>query len=158
MNLYEINGQVMQLTEMLENGEIDETVYNDTVESLGGQIAIEDVIKSIRNKQAEIEALKAESDRLTEKRRNCENAVEGLKNVLLTYLKITNQKKLKTELFSVTQAASKSVSITDESIIPAKYLIPQPAKLDKKAILAELKAGEIVEGATLTENEYLMIK
>ena len=78
--------------------------------------------------------------------------------MLLTYLKITNQKKLKTDLFSVTQAASKSVSITDESVIPAKFLIAQPAKLDKKAILAELKAGEIVEGATLTENEYLMIK
>ena len=158
MNLYEINGQVMQLTEMLENGEIDETVYNDTVESLGGQIAIEDVIKSIRNKQAEIEALKAESDRLTEKRRNCENAVEGLKNVLLTYLKVTNQKKVKTELFSVSKGTSKSVTITDDSKIPVEYLIQQVPKIDKKAILAQLKAGEAVSGAIIEEKEFITIK
>ena len=158
MNLYEINGQVMQLTEMLENGEIDETVYNDTVESLGGQIAIEDVIKSIRNKQAEIEALKAESDRLTEKRRNCENAVEGLKNVLLTYLKVTNQKKVKTELYSVSKGTSKSVTITDDSKIPVEYLIQQVPKIDKKAILAQLKAGVDILGAIIEEKEFITIK
>ena len=158
MNLYEINGQVMQLTEMLENGEIDETVYNDTVESLGGEIAIEDVIKSIRNKQAEIEALKAESDRLTEKRRNCENAVEGLKNVLLTYLKVTNQKKVKTDLFSVSKGTSKSVTITDDSKIPCEYLIQQVPKIDKKAILAQLKAGVDILGAIIEEKEFITIK
>lgn len=158
MNLYEINGQVMQLTEMLENGEIDETVYNDTIESLGGDIAIEDVIKSIRNKQAEIDALKAESDRLTEKRRNCENAVDGLKNLLLTYLTVTNQKKVKTELFSVSKGTCKSVTITDDSKIPSEYLIQQVPKIDKKAILAQLKAGVDILGAIIEEKEFITIK
>ena len=62
MNLYEINGQILQLAEMLEAGEIDETIYTDTVQALGGEIAIEDIIKAIRNKNAEAEALKAEAD------------------------------------------------------------------------------------------------
>jgi hypothetical protein len=34
MNLYEINGAVAQLAEMLEEGEIDEQTYADTVASL----------------------------------------------------------------------------------------------------------------------------
>ena len=101
MNLYEINGAVAQLAEMLESGEIDETVYNDTIESLGAEIAVEDVVKAIRNKQAEAEAIKAEADKLTDKRRRAEAAAEGLKNILLTYLTATQQKKVSAGVFAI---------------------------------------------------------
>lgn len=158
MQLYEINGQIAQLAEMLESGEIDQQAYDDTVEALGADIAVDDVVKAIRNKSAEAEAFKAEADRLTEKRKRAEAAVDGLKNVLVTYLNATGQKNCKTELFSISKGTSKSVAIVDETAIPATYLIPQPAKLDKKAILAKLKAGEQVQGATLEVSEFVTIK
>lgn len=158
MNLYEINGQVLQLAEMLENGEIDVEIYNDTVEALGGDIAVDDIIKAIRTKLAEAEALKAEAEKLTEKKRRCEAAVDGMKNIILDYLNNTKQSKVKTTLFCVSKGASKSAVITDESKLPADYLIPQPAKVDKKAILAKLKAGEDIPGATIEEKEFITIK
>lgn len=158
MNLYEINGQILQLAEMLEAGEIDETVYNDTVQALGGEIAIEDIIKAIRNKNAEAEALKAEAERLTDKRKRCEACVEGMKSMILDYLNNTKQNKVKTDLFSVSKGASKSVTITDDSKIPGAYLIQQPPKIDKKAILAQLKAGEAISGAIIEEKEFITIK
>lgn len=158
MNLYEINGSILQLAEMLESGEIDETVYNDTIESLGAEIAVEDVVKAIRNKQAEAEAIKAEADKLTDKRRRAEAAAEGLKNILLTYLTATQQKKVSAGVFTISRGASKAVEILDETAIPESYLIAQPPKVDKKAILAKLKEGEAIEGAQLKESEYVTIK
>lgn len=158
MNLYEINGSILQLTEMLESGEIDETVYNDTIESLGAEIAVEDVVKAIRNKQAEAEAIKAEADKLTEKRWRAEAAAEGLKNILLTYLTATQRKKVSAGVFTIRRNASKSVEILDETALPESYLIAQPPKVDKKAILAKLKEGEAIEGTQLKESEYVTIK
>lgn len=158
MQLYEINGQIAQLAEMLESGEIDETAYNDTVEALGAEIAVDDVIKAIRNKQADVEAYKGEADRLTDKKRRAEAAVDGLKALLLRYMQITEQKSVKTSLFTASKGVSKSADITDETALPAEYLIPQPPKVDKKAILAALKEGKQITGAELKESEHITIK
>lgn len=158
MQLYEINGQIAQLAEMLESGEIDETAYNDTVEALGAEIALDDVVKAIRNKQADVEAYKGEADRLTDKKRRAEAAVDGLKALLLRYMQITEQKSVKTSLFTASKGVSKSADITDETALPAEYLIPQPPKVDKKAILADLKEGKQITGAELKESEHVTIK
>lgn len=158
MNLYEINGQVLQLMELLDEGEIDGQTYQDTLDNLGGTIAVEEVIKGIRTKSAEAEAYKTEAERLTEKRQRAEKTADSLKQLLLTYLRNTQQKSVKTSLFCVSRGSSKSANIVDESAIPAEYLIEQPAKVDKKAILAALKNGETVQGAELKESEFITIK
>ena len=158
MNLYEINGKIAQLSEMLSEGEIDEEIYQDTLENLGGAVAVEEVLKAIRNKQAEAELFEAEADKFTEKKKKAEKAVDSLKKMLLTYLNNTGKKKEQTTLFTVSKGCSKSANITDESLIPAEYLIEQPAKVDKKAILAALKAGESIQGAEIKESEYITIK
>ena len=158
MNLYEINGKIAQLSEMLSEGEIDEEIYNDTLENLGGAVAVEEVIKAIKNKQADAELFEAEADKFTEKKKKAEKAVDSLKKMLLTYLNNTGKKKEQTTLFTVSKGCSKSANITDESLIPAEYLIEQPAKVDKKAILAALKAGESIQGAEIKESEFITIK
>ena len=158
MQLYEINGQIAQLAEMLESGEIDETAYNDTVEALGAEIALDDVVKAIRNKQADVEAYKGEADKLTDKKRRAEAAVDGLKALILRYMQITEQKSVKTSLFTASKGVSKSADITDETALPAEYLIPQPPKVDKKAILSDLKEGKQITGAELKESEHVTIK
>lgn len=158
MNLYEINGKIAQLSEMLSEGEIDEGIYQDTLENLGGAVAVEEVIKAIKNKQGEAELFEAEADKFTEKKKKAEKAVDSLKKMLLTYLNNTGKKKEQTTLFTVSKGCSKSANITDESLIPAEYLIEQPAKVDKKAILAALKAGESIQGAEIKESEFITIK
>lgn len=158
MNLYEINGKIAQLSEMLSEGEIDEEIYQDTLENLGGAVAVEEVIKAIKNKQGEAELFEAEADKFTEKKKKAEKAVDSLKKMLLTYLNNTGKKKEQTTLFTVSKGCSKSANITDESLIPAEYLIEQPAKIDKKSILAALKAGESIQGAEIKESEFITIK
>ena len=158
MNLYEITGAVQQLAEMFEEGEIDEQTYNDTVESLGSSIEVEEIVKAIRNKLAEAEMYKAEAERFTKKKQKAEKSVEWLKKVLMSYLCVMNERKLNTSLFCVTRGTSKAVSVYDENVIPEQYMIPQPAKVDKKSILADLKAGVDVPGAHIKETEYITIK
>ena len=158
MNLYQITQSTQQLLEMLSEGEIPEDVYKDTVDALGAENAIDDVVKAIRNKQAEAEAFKAEADRLIEKKQAAEKAIDSMKKLILDYMRATDQKKTGTGLFTVSRRSSKSCELTDETKIPEQYLIPQPAKIDKKAILAELKEGKEIAGARLKENESIMIK
>lgn len=158
MNLYQITQSTQQLLEMLSEGEIPEDVYKDTVDSLGAENAIDDVVKAIRNKQAEAEAFKAEADRLTEKKQAAEKAVDSMKKLILDYMRATDQKKTGTGLFTVSRRSSKSCELTDETKIPEQYLIPQPAKIDKKTIFAELKEGKKIAGARLKESESIMIK
>lgn len=158
MNLYQITQSTQQLLEMLSEGEIPEDVYKDTVDSLGAENAIDDVVKAIRNKQAEVEMFKAEADKLDEKAAAAQKSVESLKKLILDYMRATDQKKTGTGLFTVSRRSSKSCELTDETKIPEQYLIPQPAKIDKKAILAELKEGKEIAGARLKESESIMIK
>lgn len=158
MNLYEISGAIQQLTEMLSEGDIDEAIYNDTLESLGANNAIEDVIKAIRNYQAEAEALKAETDKLTAKRKAAEHTADKLKSMLMDYMSRTEQKSLSAGLFKVSKGITKAVSIYDEKALPGIYLVEQPPKPDKAAMLQALKSGEEIPGAELITNEHIKIK
>ena len=158
MNLYEITQSIAQLVELMDEGEIPEEAFNDTVESLGAEEAIEGVVKAIRNTLADAEAYKAEAERLTEKRRQAEDKVDRLKKLILDYLTTTDQKKAAAGIFSVSRRAAKSCELIDEAAIPAEFLIAQPPKVDKKTILAKLKDGEEIPGAQLKETESIMIK
>jgi hypothetical protein len=158
MNLYEITGAIAQLTELMEEEGFPAEVFQDTIESLGAENALEGVVKAIRNAAADAEAYKAEAERLTEKRRQAEEKVDRLKKLILDYLTVTNQKKASAGIFSVSRRSTKSCELLDESIIPTEYLIQQPPKVDKKTILAKLKEGEEIPGAQLKESESIAIK
>lgn len=49
-----------------------------------------------------------------------------------------------------TKAVPRKLIVTDESQIPARFYEPQPPKLDWKALLDAIKAGEAVPGADLS--------
>jgi len=48
------------------------------------------------------------------------------------------------------RAGSPSLVIVGEDIIPETFWVPQPAKLDRQSILAELKRGRNIPGAQLS--------
>lgn len=158
INLYEVSGAVKQLAEMLSEGEIDQQTYNDTISSLGAENAIEDVIKAIRNYQAEAEALKAEADKLTAKRKAAEATADRLKAMVMDYMKSTEQSSVTAGVFKVSKGSTKAVSIYDEKALPGIYLVEQPPKPDKAAMLQALKLGEEIPGAELITNEHIKIK
>lgn len=102
-SLYEVTGNILALQELLENPLDDEDILKDTLEAVQGEYEakIEAYCKVIKNIEADMEALKTEAKRLTDKRKTLENNVDGLKKAMFDSMKATNTPKVKGQLFTV---------------------------------------------------------
>lgn len=156
-NIYELTAQAQILQQLLENEEIDETTYKDTLEALEVEDKVQSICCVIKNIEAEAEAIKAEKDRLQKKQKTAENAVKRLKNSLIYHLQATNQAKVKTTLFNVALSSSKSLKVVDETMIPQEYLIPQPDKVDIAGMKKAIKEGAEIYGVEFEESPSLRI-
>lgn len=159
MKLYELATNYRQVSEMLE-GE-DDIALKDTLESIEDEIEdkAENIAKMIRNLEADVKAYKEEEQRLANHRRTIENRITGLKGYLQDQLEIAGLNKVKRPTLTVSiQNNPPSVDIADENNIPSHFRIPQPDKIDRKAILSHLKDGVVVDGATLKQSRSVRIR
>lgn len=149
MKLYELTEQWDAVFNMMEDGETDEQVIFDTLESIEGEIEdkADNYAKIIRNLQASVNVLKEEEERLYQRRKSTENHIQRLKDNLQANLEFIGKTKFKTDLFSFSVAKNggkQPLSITDNlDEIPGKYLIPQPPKVNNDAVRELLKDKEV---------------
>lgn len=134
-SLYELTGQMLQLQAILEEEDDQDRVKTvlDTMEGLDYEIELkaDGYAKIIRNLSADVEGLKAEIDRLTNRKRSLEHNISELKNRLEQSMILTGKEKFKTPLFSFNiQKNPAKVVIDEPDLIPSAYLIPQPPKPD----------------------------
>ena len=157
MNLYELSTNYLQIQEMIMEGAEG---LEDTLESLNDAIEEKAVgyAKVIKNIEGQVLAIKEEEKRLAERRRSLESNIKRLKENLELSMLDTGKKKIKTNLFTFNiQKNPPSVKILDEEAIPDDYLVEQKPKIDRKAILNDLKNGVEVEGAEIKQGESLRI-
>jgi hypothetical protein len=115
----------------------------------------------IQEKTAEIEALKAEIKRLSDKAARKEKTVERLKRESAEALSSLGMKKVSNSIFSVSARVNVRTIIDDENTIPAEYkqtVVKEEVKIDKTAIKAAIKGGATIEGAHLEENPSITIR
>lgn len=149
MKLYELTEQWDAVFNMMEDGETDEQVIFDTLEAIEGEIEdkADNYAKIIRNLQASVDALKAEEDRLYQRRKSAENHIQRLKDTLQANLEFIGKTKFKTDLFSFSvskNGGKQPIFITDNlDEIPGKYLIPQPPRVNNEAVRELLKDKEV---------------
>lgn len=149
MKLYELTEQWDDVFNMMEDGETDEQVVFDTLEAIEGEIEdkADNYAKIIRNLQASVDALKAEEDRLYQRRKSAENHIQRLKDTLQANLEFIGKTKFKTDLFSFSvskNGGKQPIFITDNlDEIPGKYLIPQPPRVNNEAVRELLKDREV---------------
>lgn len=158
MKLYELTANYAQLMELAE--EIDATALYDTLASIEEEIEdkAENIAKLIKNLNADVDAFKAEEKRLAERRKSVENKVTSLKEYLQNQLEVAGIDKVKRPTLTVSiQNNPPSVKVIDESLLSA-YMIPVEPKLDKKTLLADLKAGENILGAEITQTRGVRIR
>ncbi|MHC3769680.1 siphovirus Gp157 family protein [Streptococcus suis] len=157
-SIYELTGIFKQIAEM--EG-IDEETKLDTLESIDWteqfEEKVENTVKVIKNKEADVDQLKEEIDRLTKRKKSIENDITRLKTGLQGAFEITGHDKIKTLLFTVSLANNQPSVFVDEDLLPKKYFI-QTLKPDKTAIKELLKAGKKVKGAVLQESRSLRIR
>ncbi len=163
--LYELTADLMTLQEMLEEA-VDDQCLLDTLEGVQGEyeIKLEAYCKVIKNLEVDMDALKAEAKRLTDKRKVLENNVDRLKKAMFDSMKATGTEKVKGQIFTVAiQRNGGKVPVimadnADLSILPDQ-LVKVVESPDLEAIRELLEAGKVVEGFTLGERgESLRIK
>lgn len=147
--LYELTDAYSTVEAMLYDGETDEQVILDTLQAIDGEIEdkADNYAKLIKNLHSDTDALKAEEERLYQRRKSLENREKLLKSTLQANLEFIGKTKFKTALFTYTVAANGGkapLSITDNlEDIPGKFLIPQPPKVDTEAVRALLETKEV---------------
>ena len=168
MRLYEITGELLALQELLENPLDDEDVLKDTLEAVQGEyeFKLESYCKVIKNLEADIVGIKAEVDRLSDKRKVLENNIDRLKKAMFESMKATNTPKVKGQLFTV--AIQKNGGVipinydkNDKNITAnlPDHLVNIVKTPNLEAIRELLEAGKVVDGFTLGERgESLRIK
>ena len=164
MTLYELTSEYMELLAMLEDPDVDEDLINDTLEGIDGELEVkaDGYARVMRQMDADAKAIKAEEERLANRRKSLENRSAALKGRLQQMMEITGKVKFKTELFSFGIQKNPAAVVIDERYIeniPECYLIIQEPKIDKQKIKEDLKAGLDLEGiAHLEQSESLRIR
>jgi hypothetical protein len=148
--MYELTSEWQQLFEMMDDPDIDEQVFWDTMEGIEGEIEIkaDGYAKVIADMNGKAEGLKAEIERLTARKKAIENHVKRMKENLQKAMEFTGKTKFKTDLFSfnIQNNPASLVLEFDEKDqemvqrLPEKYRLVE-YKVNKAAIKEDIKAG-----------------
>ena len=160
--LYEIDQEIMDCVDP-ETGEILDTEKLNALQMEREQ-KLEGVALWIKDMNAEADAVKAEADKLTARKKALDNKVAALKQWLLMAL---DGQKLKTPRCNVYQTHSQKVVIDDEKALidmfmtspfGEKFLRIKEPEIDKNALKDSMKHGFEFEFAHLEETESVVIK
>ncbi|MEO4040788.1 siphovirus Gp157 family protein [Hoeflea sp. CAU 1731] len=131
--------------------EIDETTLLDTLEGATDlNEAIAAVVRSALDDECLVTGIKARLSELKERLDRIQIRIEKKRQLALSTMEEAGIEKILEPDFTLSlRTAPPSVLVTDETIIPEWFWVPQPAKLDKRALLDTLKAGTAITGAEL---------
>ena len=149
--------QELQLHEHLREqlvdtySDIDEETLCDTLEgmtSLHEKLAA--VIRSQQHDSDISKALKERIGVMRERLKRFENRIDKKRELVTYVMECADIRKLNEPDFSASlRLVSPSLHIIDENAVPDKFWNPQPAKLDRQALLAHLKANQSIPGVSL---------
>jgi hypothetical protein len=157
-NLFNIDAELYEVYNEIENNggemtpELEATLEITESERLTKGEGYVYVIKQLRSQS---DMIKSEIKRLQEIEKRYQNSADKLANTLLQSVVAHGQ--IKTALVTISSRKSKSVSITDESLLQAEYLRIK-TEPNKTAIKEALESGQEVQGALIVENYSLNIR
>lgn len=153
--LYELAGAFAALAAQLEDCSTLEESQEilSQMDALNAEISVKGdaYARILQNLQADEDALDVEIKRLQARKAVAHNAAGRLKESMRRALEAAGARELATHIGKWKIALNPaSVKVTDEARIPEAYWIPQPAKLDKKAILEAYRSdGELIPGTEI---------
>ncbi|WP_439895276.1 siphovirus Gp157 family protein [Pseudomonas syringae] len=150
--LYEIGKQYQELMVLAETADEDMAVaVRDTMQAIEGEF--EDKGKAIAmialNIDGDLDAIKVQIDRLTERKRIINNRKESLKEYLRTNMEAAGITKITHPLFTISLGKGRPVVVIDnEKEIPDDFINTKVSSTpDKAAIAKAIKEGVEVPGA-----------
>lgn len=152
--LYEMTNDYVQLLNMVESGDFTLEEVADTLEGIQGEIddKLQSTVCVIREMEAEANKFDEEIKRMSEIKKTYSNTADRLKEYIRFEMEKVGLDKSK-GLFSISLGApSISTEVSDVDSLPEKYK-KVSVSADKTAIGKALKAGEVIEGASLVEGK-----
>lgn len=130
----------------------DEDVIRDTLEGetdLDGLVAA--LVASIGEDEAHSEGLKTYEGALALRRKKFDDRAAYKRTLIATALEIAARPTIETDAGTVSlKPVPPKALVTEEADVPAEFWKPTPPKLDRSALLAALKEGRAVPGASLS--------
>lgn len=155
--LYTLTNQYKMLQHFIE--ENDAEGFELALSQIEGEVAekLEAYAMVIKNIESDIAGIKAEEKRLADRRKGMENNVTRMKEVMADALQTVDGKRVKTDKFTFSFRKSTVVKIDNETNIP-RHFTQVKVEVMKSEVKKALANGEIIEGASLVENQSLQIK
>lgn len=150
--LYEISKKYQELEKLADAGDDDLVeALKDTMEGIEGEFQEKGKALAMvtMNMDGDIEAIKAQIQRLTSRKKALENRQESLKEYLRTNMEKCKITKIIHPLFTITLGKGKPIVVIDEeSKIPDEYLNTVVTTSPMKSEIARaIKDGHEVPGA-----------
>lgn len=159
--LYEIAQEFREVMALVESGDLSMEDIADTLDAI--DIEFKDKAKNclmvIRAKEADLNGVQAEIDRLTALKKSAQASCDGLKKYVKNCMELTGISSLDLSTFKLTlKAPTKKVEVYDEAKLAREFfrVVPEKWEVDKVKLSAALKVGEI-EGAMLVDGERALL-
>lgn len=152
-SLYEINDQILNCID-IETGEILDTAKFDELQ-LERNEKLENIALYYKNLLSDAEAYKAEKNIFADKQKRAEAKAESLKKYLDDSLKGS---RFNTSKVNISYRKSSRVEVDEQKLAASWTKEVTTRSVDKVRITEALKSGEVIEGATLVENNLIRIK
>lgn len=159
--LWVMTEDIQVLNELMEQEDIDQQTYDDTMESLMHNM--EDSVNELTTFNAsikgKIEEAKFHKKRITEYAQFLERKEERLKRFLGDFLAKTGLEKVEGSLGKISLRKSKSVEVYDAVKLPNECLnVTHTYKPDKNKIKELINSGVEIPGARIVEKKNVQIK
>lgn len=155
--LHEITDKHRDLLKLAESDEDMAHAVADTMESIEGEFEEKalSLMAVVDNIGGDIPAIDEMIARLTARKKAIQNKQESMKDYLRMNMEASGISKIKCPLFTITLAKGRDmVQIDNVDEIPADYVDIKTSFVPmKREILAALKAGEQISGASLTKSK-----
>lgn len=165
MSLYEIDSRIRAIIDGIydaadEDGVVEEIDFTELKQlQEDRKTKLENIALYIKNTEAEADAIKAEEEKLTARRKRLENKAKRLREYIINSMKENKDEPLKTARCEVSIKDNEKTDITDLESIPEEFIKVKVEKNpDKTAIKKAIKAGQTVPGAQIIINTTLTIK
>ena len=153
MSLYDIQQDIMDCIDT-ETGEIIDAERLDALQ-MEKKEKVKNIALWIINLRGEAESSKERETYFAQRKKRAEKKIEGLTEYLS---KCLNGEKVKDDDFEIGWKQSQATEITDETKLPEQYLTPVPPKVNRMAILKDLKKGLTVDGAMLVTRNNIQVR
>lgn len=168
MNLYQLTANQHELITKLEAANFDEQTIADTLDGENNTEALKEkrlgYVAIIKQKKALVAMRNQAVADIQALAKHDELSVEKLEAALFASMMATGDADLVgVEFEAHIQGKPAAVVISDQTLVPKQYWrTPEPKPpvpvIDKTLLGADLKAGKVIEGASLGTNKKLVIK